>query len=173
MKTISKKEKKLAMTAIIVIGCWFSYSALLQPALARMETLQRRIPEKNKELELLGKTCAKIKKLEKNLQQVHSQAEQFLSDVQLEKALNELFKQLAIDVSQVFLEITSKKINESYSSTQTIIELNNVTMKILFEFLSNVEEKYPTLLIQTLNITNENQSLKIKLIFTQIEKSNQ
>ena len=68
MVTIRPRERRLALMAGIVIGCWVMISWLVQPLWERARDLQLRVKTQTEKLEALGRLAAQASSVGRNQQ---------------------------------------------------------------------------------------------------------
>ena len=149
---LTRKEQLLSISLAGLIALWVMYAFLVNPTLARLQTLRRVVPEKITGLQQIkdksNQHLSLRRKFEKLQQQIASQPKDFVPV----RFLENLIDQCRLSDHILSLETQSQQLDDNYSESIVTIELNNVTLKKLVRFLSNLCSATPLLQIKTLDI---------------------
>ncbi len=125
MAHLTKREKTLAFVTTGIILVWTVFMFVVNPAVERIKTLSRVVPQKNKELALLKKKSAEYLKLKAQIDRARNQAETtenlnpltFLEQTTTQLGFNQNVKNLkkstvasSSDFTEVIIELEIEKI---------------------------------------------------------------
>ena len=69
LQTLRPRERRLALTAAVVIGCWFFVSWIVQPLLDRLREVRVRVETQTEQLEALRRLLVRAPAVEQEYQQ--------------------------------------------------------------------------------------------------------
>ena len=149
---LTRKEQLLSISVAGLIAFWIMYSFVVNPALARLQTLRRTVPEKIATLQEINDKSNQYLNLQHRFkilqQQIASQPKDFVPV----RFLENLIDQCRLSDHVLSLETQTLQLDDNYSESIVTIELNDVTLKKLVQFLSNLRSASPLLQIKTLDI---------------------
>lgn len=149
MIQISPRERLLSVGLIVGIAAWALYGLAIRPAQDRIRTLQRVIPEKQDQLKQLQAKSAQYTALRNQLDQLQTNRAAQEPDFQLLPFLETLTerKKLAGHVSMEpdLLQAGSAEIGVT-------IELHDISLKDLIDFLTDVETSKSMVRVGSLHI---------------------
>lgn len=167
---LTQREYGLAAAVAVLTATWAFFSLGLTPALERMETLKRVIPEKQNELDRLRLKAGEYESLREDLEdlraKIASQEQTFellpfieslvaqCGLTQNVKTMNQVAAQPEIDVQEVVVEI----------------EMENVTLRQLCEFFEKIQS--PNILASIKRSTIRKNPTNPDLLNSRIEVRN-
>ncbi|MBN2376886.1 MAG: hypothetical protein JXD22_10820 [Sedimentisphaerales bacterium] len=149
---LTRKEQLLSIGLAGLIAFWIMYAFVVNPALARLQTLRRAVPEKLAVMQEINIKSHQFLKLQHRLELLQQQITSQPKDFVPVRFLENLIDQCRLSDHVLSLETQSQQLDENYAESIVTIELNDVTLKQLVQFLSNLRSASPLLQIKTLDI---------------------
>ena len=152
------REKHLSIGLAAFMGAWALYALFVKPALARLETLQRVVPEKSavlQELKSKNKECLAMRdKFGKLKNQIASQSNDFALLPFLENLTDQLH--LADNVKSITHQ--SNPLDATYTELTVILKLEDITYNRLVTFLVRIDSVKAFLRIKILDLRKNHTS---------------
>jgi type II secretory pathway component PulM len=155
MIQVTRRERLLAIGLAVFIGLWALYALALQPARARIRTLQRVVPEKRAELRDLQARSAEYLTLQKRMQQVQARLASQEADFQLLPYLEKMIDRHKLTGHVVTMQPDVLPLQADYSQVVVTIELREISWKQLVDFLVAVESSPAVIQIGSLHIRKD------------------
>jgi type II secretory pathway component PulM len=147
MMQVTPRERRLSLGLIVILAAWALYALAVRPACDRIRTLQRIIPEKQAQLRQLQTQSAQYTALRSELAQRQTKMTSPGSDFQLLPFLETLVERHKLAKNVVTMEPDTRQPAETVA-----IELRDITLKQLIDFLSAVQTSEPTVRVGSLHI---------------------
>jgi type II secretory pathway component PulM len=151
MIQVTSRERLLSIGLIVVLAAWASYTLAVRPACNRIHTLQRIIPEKQAQLRQLQAQSAEYMALRHEVAQRQAEMTSPGSDFQLLSFLESLVERHKLNKHVVTMEQDARQPQPGYAETVTI-ELHDISLKQLIDFLSAVQASGSTVRVGSLHI---------------------
>jgi type II secretory pathway component PulM len=158
MMQLTNRERLLALGLGLGVGVWALYGLALRPATERIHTLQRIIPEKQVELRDLQAKGAQYTALRNESAQARTKLAAQEPDFELLPFLETAIKQHKLDKHVSRMEPDTVPSQSDYSETIVTIDLHDISLKQLIDFLSAVEASKSIVRVGTLNIRRNPKS---------------
>ncbi len=156
MIQVTSRERLLFIGLIVVLAAWALYALAVSPACDRIRTLQRILPEKQAQLRQLQTQSAQYTALRSELAQRQTQMTSPGSDFQLLPFLETLVERHKLTKHVVTMEPDTRQSQPGCAET-VAIELHDISLKQLIDFLSAVQTSESTVRVGSLRIrTNPN-----------------
>lgn len=168
MRPLIRKERQLAIAALSVLLIATTYNSLISPALQRIDTLHRVIPEKQQELIGVTQTAHQAKQLQKQLGHLQQTITNQPKDFSPETSLTKIIRESNLSDHQTSLTQRQHPIDDLYTETTLTLELQAVTLKQLVTLLNHCQSQKPAITLQTTNITHVNAALNATLSFSHL-----
>ena len=142
MMRLTLREKLLAVVSAIFILAWLLFTFALKPAMARVETLSRVIPQKQEELQRLRAKSKEYIFLRDSLDDLRmkvSSQESAFGGFELLSFLESLIQQGGLADMVVSMKQQELPLDENYYQIIVQIRLEGLTMSQLVDFLRKVE----------------------------------
>lgn len=152
MMRLTRRERLLAIASATVTIVWTLYAFAIKPATVRVQTLERVLPEKQRELEQLRASSEEYIQLRQTLADVHSRMASVSPGFELPAFLESLLGRHKLSESLVLMKPRMLQIDRDYSETIVEMKLENVRLSVLVEFLSEVESSDVLARTKTLHI---------------------
>jgi type II secretory pathway component PulM len=152
MIRLTKRERRLAIASATLVSAWILYAFAVKPAIVRVETLKRVLPEKQRELKQLRAKSGEYIKLRKTLADAHLRMASQDPGFELLPFLESLVGQHALAENLVSMKPHTLQVDNDYSETIVEMRLQNVPLSLLIEFLSKVESSDVLARTKTLHI---------------------
>lgn len=149
---ISSREKQLSIGLAVFVGTVTFYMLLVKPSVARLETLERVVPEKLVALQELQSQCRQYVTLQERIGKLQEQIASGPSDFMLLSFLDGLAEELKLK-DNVVMKGETRKLDATYTEATVTLELQHVTLKELMEFLSRLRSENSLVTISNLNIS--------------------
>jgi type II secretory pathway component PulM len=151
MIQVTSRERLLSIGLIVVLAAWALYALAVRPACDRIRTLQRIIPEKQAQLRQLQTQSTEYAALRHELAQRQTEMASPGSDFQLLPFLEKLVTRHKLTQHVVTMEPDSRTPQPGYAEGVTI-ELHDISLKQLIDFLSDVQTSASTVRVGSLHI---------------------
>jgi len=139
MIRLTRREKLLAVALVIFVAVWSLFAFVISPAVGRIETLNRLIPEKQNELQQLQTKSREYVLLRDSLGQVHEKVASQQSSFELLPFLETLVRQSGLEKKVAAMKQQVLPLETDYYETIVEVKLQNLTLSQLVDFLSSVE----------------------------------
>jgi type II secretory pathway component PulM len=136
---LMRRERLLVIAAAVFAVFWMLFRLGVKPALARIETLNRVIPEKQRELiELRTKSKEYICRYD-SLNHLREQVASQDQVLELLPFLESLTQECGLKKNTTVMDQNVLQLDQDYQETIVEIRLQSVTLKQLVDFLSKIE----------------------------------
>jgi len=155
MIQLTRRERTLAIGLAAVIGVWGLYALAIQPTLNRIQTLRRIVPEKQKELEALQAAGADYLSLTSKFEQLRARMASQQGDFQPLPFLEAMIERHKLAGHVVGMQQDVLQPRPDYSEVVVGIELQDVSLAQLIEFLAAVETSEAVAQVGSLHIRRD------------------
>jgi len=155
MMQITPRERLLSVGLIVVVAAWALYALAVRPARDRIRTLQRIIPEKQAQLRELQAQSAQYTALWHDFTQRRESRASQGPDFQIMPFLETLVERHKLAQHIVTMERDTLQPQPDYSEIVVTIELHDVSLKQLVDFLSEVETSKSAVRVGSLHIRKD------------------
>ena len=145
-----RHKKYLLVAGLIVVAAWTSFAFGIRPAIERIETLKRIIPEKQRILEDLRVSSMQYLAWRAELDDLKKQAASQEKDFELLTFLEAITSQLHLAKKVVIMKQEVLQLNSAYSEIIVETKLENLTFEQLIEFLLKIKSSKHLLWIKSL-----------------------
>ena len=160
MIRLARREKLLAAGLVIFIASWSLFTVAVKPALARIETLDRVIPENQQELEKLRAISKKYILLSSRLDNLHTNIASAKETIELLPFLESLIDECGLARNLETMKRDVLQIDTNYSETIVEVRLESLSLGELVDFLHKVKSSQVRPRIKSIyikrNMTNKN-----------------
>ena len=160
MRRLAPREKLLVKGLVVFAAIWSLYALAVKPATERIETLNRVISEKQQELEEVRAISKEYVFLNKNLDNLHSQADSGQDTFQLLPFLEALINECGIEDNFDTIKRQVLPIDSKHSEIIVEVRLEALSIGQLVDFLDKIESSQGGIKTKSLyvkrNITNKN-----------------
>jgi type II secretory pathway component PulM len=158
MMQLTPRERRLAVGLAIGVGAWALYAVAIHPATDRIRTLQRIIPEKQTELRDLQAKSVQYTALRNEFAQARTKLTSQEADFDLLPFLDTTIQRHKLDKHVSRMESDTVQPQPDYSETVVTIDLHDISLKQLIDFLSAVETSKSIVRVGTLHIRKSDKS---------------
>jgi type II secretory pathway component PulM len=155
MFQITPRERLLSIGLTVAVGAWALYALAVKPASDRIRTLQRIIPEKQAELRDLQAKSAQYTALQNQSVQLRTKMGSQQSDFQVLPFLESVIERHELAKHVVTMERDTVQPQPDFSEVVVTIELHDVSLKQLIDFLSDIETPEAIVRIRSLHIRKD------------------
>lgn len=157
---LTRRERWLAVSMAVLIAAWLLFTVAIRPAIERMETLNRVIPEKQRTLQELRTKSARYLVLRAGLDNLQRQADAGEKEFELLAFLESITNDLHLAEKVTMMKQQVVQLDSDYSETIVEVKLENITLKQLVEFLLTTKSSNQFLCVRSLytrkNVANPN-----------------
>ena len=139
MIRLARREKLLAAGLVVFIASWSLFTVAVKPALARIETLGRVIPENQRELEKLRAISKKYILLSSRLDNLHTNIASQKESIELLPFLESLIEECSLAKNLDTMKKDVLQIDANYSETIVEVRLESLSLGELVDFLCKIE----------------------------------
>ena len=137
---LMQREKLLVIAVVVSAVLWMLFRLGVKPALARIETLNRVIPEKQHELTQLRTKSKEYISLHESLNDLRKHMASQDQAVELLPFLESLMQECGLSENAAAMDRNVLQLDQDYQETIVEIRLENVTLTQLVDFLSKIED---------------------------------
>jgi hypothetical protein len=149
---LTPREKLLIVASAVVAAVWILFAFTMKPVIARMETLKRTIPGKQSELAKLRARSAEYVLLRDSLANLQTKVASQDKGFELLPFLELLFGQCGLAEKVSKMKPYVLPLGSNYREIIVEINLDNVTLGQLVNFLCKVESSNVLVKAQSLHI---------------------
>ena len=153
MMRLTRREKLLAFALVIFAAAWGLFAFAVRPAIERIETLSRVIPERQNELEAFRTNASKYVALHDGLETLHTKIASQEKTFELLPFLESLIRECGLAKKVATMKQQTSQLEPNHCETIVEIELQNLTLSQLVNFLWQAESS---------NVLARTKSLYIK-----------
>ena len=135
MMRLTYREIRLITGLAIFVAAWALFVFGIRPALERIETLNRVIPEKQNELEQLNKKAGEYITLYESLKDLHAKIDLQEKTFELLPFIESLVQECGLTKNVVTMKQMVSQLETKYYETIVEIKMENLTLRQLVEFL--------------------------------------
>ena len=136
---ITRREKLLAAGLVIFVSAWSLFSFAIKPALDRIDTLNRLIPEKQNELQKVQIRSKEYVLLRDGLRQLQTKVASQPDGFELLPFLETLIRRCGLEKKVAMMKQEILPLDLAYSRTIVEVKFENLTLQQLIDFLLKVE----------------------------------
>ena len=160
MIRLARREKLLAGSLVVFIASWSLFNVAVKPALARIETLERVIPENQQELEKVRAISEKYILLSGRLDNLHTNIASAKETIELLPFLESLIEECGLADNLDTMKRDVLQIDSNYSETIVEVRLESLSIGRLVNFLSKIKSLHDRVRTKSLyikrNMMNKN-----------------
>ncbi len=136
---LMRRERLLVIAVVVSAVFWMLFRVGVKPALARIETLNRVIPEKQRELIELRTRSRDYIVLHDSLNDLRKHVASQDQALELLPLLESLTQECGLAQNATAMNHNVLQLDQDYQETIVEIRLQNVTLRQLVDFLSKIE----------------------------------
>lgn len=155
MIQITRRERLLSVGLMAVIVVWALYGLVIKPTRNRIRTLQRVIPEKQAQLRQLQASSEEYMALQEQFQALQARMASQERDFQLLPFLETMIEQHQLAGNVVTMQRDILRPQPDYSEVVVTIELQDVSLRQLVDFLTAVEGSEAVIQVGSLHIRKD------------------
>ena len=155
MIRLTRREKLLLIVSAVFIMLCSTYVLLLKPAIERIETLERVIGQKQRELTMLRAKCEQYAQLRSSLDDLRAKINSQNEGFELLPFLELLIHQCGLAENVVMMKPHTVLLESNYREMIVEIKLQKLTLSQLVDFLQKVESSKVLLKTRTLHIKTD------------------
>jgi len=152
MMQTTSRERMLAALLMVAVAAWASYSLALKPARERMQTLQRIVPEKQAQLRDLRAKSVQYAALKRALDERRANLASQDPDFQLLPFLEATIERHKLAKQATMGGRDPLQPQPDYGEAVVTIELHNVSLQQIVDFLREVDTSKSAVHIGSLRI---------------------
>jgi hypothetical protein len=153
MIRLKQREKILAVLFAAFAASWAVFAIAVSPALERMRTLNRVIPDKQNQLYQLAESSSQYIELRDSLDKLHTDIDSQPSDFKLLPYLESLVKQCGLSERVETMTQQVAQIDGDYYETVVEIKLQQLSLRQLIDLLTKAEASDAVVATKSLYIT--------------------
>jgi cell division protein FtsB len=139
MMRLTRREYWLAGVLVAFIAAWAFYAIGVGPALERIETLNRVIPEKQNELEKLRTMASEYTALNDAIEDLRTKIASQQETFELLPYAESLVQECGLLKNLVTMKPQTSQLETNYHETVVEIEMENLTLRQIFDFLQKIQ----------------------------------
>jgi type II secretory pathway component PulM len=139
MIRVTRREKLLAVGLVVFVAAWSLFSFAIKPALDRIETLNRLIPEKQSELQKVQMRSKEYIFLRDSFKQLQTRIASQPGSFELLPFLETLVRESGLEKKVASMKQQILPLEPAYSETVVEVKFENLTLQQLVDFLCKVE----------------------------------
>jgi len=170
MMRLTNREKLLAAALATFVAAWGILTFAVKPAVERINTLSRVLPEKQNELKKLQTAGSEYILLRDTLDNLHAKAAAQEKELELLPFLETQLWQCGLTENAVSMKQQVTQLDQKYDELIVEIKLENITLGQLVDFLQKIDS--PNMLIKTKGLYIKKSFNNTKLLDSVIEIHN-
>jgi len=155
MIQISSRERLLALGLTVVLAGWATWALAVQPTRRRIQTLERIIPEKQAQLQELGAASIEYTALQDQFQALRARMAAQDPNFHLSAFLETMIQRHKLAGHLTTMQEDVRQPQPDYSETVVTIDLQDITLRQLVEFLTAVETSDAVIQVGSLHIRKD------------------
>ena len=136
---LSRREYWLAAGLVAFIAAWAFYAIGVGPALERIETLNRVIPEMQNDLEKLRTKAGEYTTLNDSIEDLRTKIASQEETFELLPYAESLVQECGLTKNLVTMKQQTSQLETNYHETVVEIEMENLTLRQIFDFLQKIQ----------------------------------
>jgi len=136
---LTRREYWLAAGLVAFIAAWAFYAIGVGPALERIETLNRVIPEKQNDLEKLRVMAGEYTALNDAIEDLRTKIASQQETFELLPYAESLVQECGLTKNLVTMKQQTSQLETNYHETVVEIEMENLTLRQIFDFLQKIQ----------------------------------
>jgi type II secretory pathway component PulM len=140
MVRLTKRERQFAVILAAFILVWAAYGLAIKPACERIATLERIIPEKQKELDTVQAQSRQYAALRREFAETQSRLARQDPNFELPSFLESVIEQHQLSARLANMQRNTLQSQAGYSQTAVEINFQNIRLGELVSFLRAIEE---------------------------------
>jgi hypothetical protein len=160
MIRLTRREKLLAGGLLIFAAAWSLFAIAVNPALDRIETLNRVISDKQRELEEVRAISKEYIYLNNSLDNLHAKVDSQQETFELLPFMESLIDECGLSKNVETMKRQVLQIDSNYSEIIVEVRLESLLIGRLVDFLSKIESSRPRVRTKSLyikrNMVNKN-----------------
>jgi len=152
MMRLTAREKLLAVASAIFILAWVLFTFALKPAMARVETLSRVIPQKQADLQRLRARSKEYIFLRDSLYDLRTKVTSQDQTFELLPSLESLIQQGGLEERTVSMKQQELPLDENYYERIVQIRLESLTLEQLVDLLQKLESSEVLVKVKILHV---------------------
>jgi hypothetical protein len=136
---LTRREYWLAGVLVAFIAAWAFYAIGVGPALERIETLNRVIPEKQNDLEKLRTMAGEYTALNDAIEDLRTKIASQQETFELLPYAESLVQECGLTKNLVTMKQQTSQLETNYQETVVEIEMENLTLRQIFDFLQKIQ----------------------------------
>jgi len=153
MTRLTRRKRLTAITSAAFIAAWIIFTFTIKPALARVQTLSRVIPEKRHELQKLHTKSREYTALRRGMQSLRQRVTTQDESSGLLPFLESLIKEHGLAAKVVTMKQRIIELEPGYSDVVIELELENLTLSQLINLLQQIQTSNIITQVESLHIT--------------------
>lgn len=139
MMRLTHRELRLITSLMVFVIAWTLFVLGIKPALERIETLNRVIPEKQNELEQLNIKTGEYTTLYGRLRDLHAKIDLQEKTFELLPFVESLVQECGLTKNVVTMKQMVSQLETNYNETIVEIKMENLTLRQLVDFLWKIQ----------------------------------
>jgi len=149
---LTHREYWLAAGLVALVAAWAFYAVGVGPALERIDTLNRVIPEKQSELEKLRLKTSEYIALHDSIKDLRTKIALQEETFELLPYAESLVQECGLTKNVVTMKQQTSQLETNYHETVVEIEMENLTLRQIFDFLQKIQSSKALARTKTLHI---------------------
>ena len=150
MRKFTRREHRVMVMMTVLICLWSLYGFIISPTRSRIDTLNRVIPEKIQVLDDLKSKTKQYLALENQFGQIHQKISSQPDDFTLMPFLENLTASCRLAPPPMTQQ--SHNLNDKYTETVVIMEIDNITWEQLITFLLPLNSADALITVKSIHI---------------------
>jgi len=151
---LTPREKLLALALAVFVAVWSLFAFAVSPAVDRVETLGRLIPEKQDELRKLSAGSKEYVFLHDSLDLLRTKVASQQNGFELLPFLETLVRESGLEKKVAAMKQQIVPLDPQYYETIVEVRLQNLTLSQLLDFLCKAESSEVLVKTKTLHVTS-------------------
>ncbi len=167
---LTHRELRLVIGSVVFVAAWALFVFGVKPALERIETLNRTIPEKQSELEQLNIKAGEYIVLYEGLKDLRTKIDLQEKTFELLPFVESLVQECGLTKNVVTMKQVVSQLETNYHETIVEIKMENLTLRQLIDFLWKIQSS--KVLVRTQSLYIKKNLINTNLLDSTIEIRN-
>ena len=149
---LTRREKQIISIGIILFGLIIAFHIFVRPAISRVRTLRRVLPDKQQVLSELISKSKQYNTISRELEKMRLEIDNQPEERKILSSIERIQKECDLIQKVVYIKPSTTPVNDTYEKTIIEIKFQSITLNQLIQFLLKIESSEFTIGIRTLNI---------------------
>lgn len=150
---LSQREKQMLIGGVVLLILFVAFQAAVKPAMGRLETLRRVVPEKQEMLRQLRSRSEEYLALEREISRLRDRISSQPNNFAILSFLEGIERECGLAKNVAYMKpATTTSANNAYVETRVEVKLENVSLQQVTRFLLRIESDKAPIGVKALHV---------------------